>query len=366
MFKAELKFRIIARRDGRVEYTTLGRSGLKVSRACLGALNFGTTGGGFGGGLVACDEDEAVRIVGAFLDAGNNVIDTADNYNAGQSEEVVGKAVRGRRDEVVIATKAGMPHGAAPNGRGLSRGHLTRALDASLRRLGTDYVDLYQCHLPDGSTPIEETMATLEGFVRAGKVRYLGCSNFSAAMIVEAQWAASRHGGTAFVALQAQYSLLQREIEAEILPACARHGLGTLAYSPLGGGVLAGRYRRGAEPEPDSRIGRLLAMPEPAAHRSAEEMFNERALDIADEVGKVAAEIDATPAAVALSWLLGRPGVTSVIIGPRSLDQYARSALGFELELPAELVARLDAVSAPGNLPVTGAPVLERWRSAGG
>jgi aryl-alcohol dehydrogenase-like predicted oxidoreductase len=221
-----------------MEYVSLGRSGLKVSRLCLGTMSFG-----FGvGGVGAVDETEAKRIIGAFLDAGHNIIDTADVYNGGQAEEIVGKAVRATRESVLIATKVFMPQGSGPNDGGLSRLHLTRALDSSLRRLGTDYIDLYQCHHPDPDTPIAETMATLDGFVRAGKVRYVGCSNFTASQIVEAQWAAERIHGAPLISLQPQCSLLARDIEAEILPICHRHGLGTLIWGPLGGGVLTGRY----------------------------------------------------------------------------------------------------------------------------
>src|SRR6266487_2676673 len=236
-----------------VDYVTMGRSGLKVSRVCLGAMNFGAAWG-FG-----IDDAQARPIINAYLDAGHNFIDTAGNYNDGQSEEIVSRAVRGRRDSVVIATKGFMPQGPGPNDRGLSRVHLTRALDASLRRLGTDYVDLYQCHFPDPDTPIEETIATLDGFVRSGRVRYLGCSNFTASQMVEAQWAAER--------------------------------------------------------------------------------------------------IDATPAAVALAWVRNRPGVTSVIIGPRTVEQLQQNLTAFELKLPPELVSRLDEASGPAPAPVTGVTV---------
>ncbi len=328
----------------------MGRSGLLVSRACLGTMNFGTANG-----LAAGDEGEAVRVIDAFLDAGGTFIDTADLYHRGETEEIVGRALRGRREAVVLATKGAMP--VAYEGRGLSRRHLTRALEASLRRLGTDYVDLYQCHLWDPVTPIEETMATLDGFVKAGKVRYLGCSNFSATQIVESQWAAERVGGTAFVSLQPQYSLVQRVIEAEILPVCERHGIGTVVYGTLAGGVLAGRYRRGEAaatgsgsrpgpaPDPDSRMGRLLAPGIPAANRLAEVLLSERHLDIADEVVKVAAGLGAAPAEVALAWVAGRPGVTSVVIGPRSVEQLRGNLAAFELSLPEEAARRLDEIS---------------------
>ncbi len=312
----------------------MGRSGLKVSRACLGTLNFGTTD-------APCDEGEARRIVDAFLARGNNFIDTADAYQAGESEEVVGRAVKARRDSVVLATKGFAPQGPGPNDAGLSRVHLTRALEASLRRLGTDYVDLYQCHAPDPATPIEETMATLDGFVRAGKVRYLGCSNFSGSEIVEAQWAAQRVGGSPLISLQPRYSLVTRDIEADVLPACQRQGLGTLVYSPLGGGVLTGKYQRGVEPAPDTRFGR------PGLAQYASRVLTDRNLELADAVGKVAAEVGSTPTAVALAWVLSRPGVTSAIIGPRTLEQYEENESGFELTLAADVIQRLSDASRP-------------------
>ncbi|TDE53197.1 aldo/keto reductase [Nonomuraea mesophila] len=321
-----------------MDYLNLGRSGLRISRACLGTMNFGTEHG-----LAATDEAEAARVIDAFLEAGGNVIDTADLYHQGETEEIVGRAVRGRREQVVVATKGAMPVGA--EGRGLSRRHLTRALDASLRRLGTDYIDLYQCHQWDPATPIEETMVTLDGFVRAGKVRYLGCSNFTAAQIVEAQWAAARVGGTPFVSLQPPYSLIQRMIEAETLPVCERHGMGTIAYGTLGGGVLTGRYRHGETPDPDSRMGRLLGHSMPGAGRWAQSLLNDRNLDIAEELVKVAAELGVAPSKVALAWVARQPGVTSILLGPRTVEQLRENLAAFELDLPEEAMARLDEVS---------------------
>ncbi|MFF8379333.1 aldo/keto reductase [Streptomyces sp. NPDC015661] len=331
-----------------MEHLRLGNSGLNVSRACLGTMNFGPPGGP---GVGSCDETEARRVVDAFTDAGHNFIDTADAYTGGESERIVGRAVKGRRDSVVLATKAFLPQGTAPNDRGLSRVHLTRALEASLRRMGTEYIDLYQCHQWDPDTPIEETMATLDGFVRSGKVRYIGCSNFSAAQIVEAQWAAARVGGTPFISLQPQYSLLARDIETEILPTCERHGLGTLVWSPLGGGVLTGRYSRDTAPDAHSRMGRLLASPSPLARAWAEDLLTERNLRIADEVTEIAAGLGSTPAAVALAWVRQRRGVTSVVIGPRTTAQLAGNLAGFTLELPERAVARLDELSSGSRLP---------------
>lgn len=317
-----------------VTYSTLGRSGLKVSPACLGAMNFGE------GPEAPCDEPEARRIIDAFLDSGHNFIDTANVYTGGQSEKVVGRAIASKRDSVVLATKGRGQQGPEPNDSGLSRLHLTRALEASLRRLGTDYVDLYQMHSWDPDTPIEETMATLDGFVKAGKVRYIGCSNFTGSQIVEAQWAAERMHTTPFISLQPRYSLVAREIEGDVLPAAQRHGLGSLVYSPLGGGLLTGKYQRGAEPAPDTRYGRRQWGPN---------ALNETSLDIVDAVKKLAADNGTTSTALSLAWVSGRRGVTSVIIGPRTLSQLEENLPGFDLELSEDTVRQLNEVSRPAT-----------------
>lgn len=309
-----------------MEYVTLGRSGLHISRACLGAMMFGHSA------TAPCDEIEARRIIDQFLGDGGNFIDTANLYTGGESEEVVGRAIKAKRDEVVLATKGFMPIGTGPNDRGLGRKYLTRALEDSLRRLGTEFVDLYQCHGPDTETPIEETMATLHGFVQSGKVRYIGCSNWTGSQIVEAQWAAEKIGGTPLISLQPPYSLVSRGIEQDVLPTCQRQGLGTMIYSPLGGGVLTGKYKRGEEPPADSRFARGSMWGR---------ALTDQNLDAADEVGKVAAELGATPTAVAVAWVLARRGVTSVIIGPRTFDQYEQNMEGFELQLDAAAVKRL-------------------------
>ena len=319
-----------------MDHVNLGHSGLKVSRACLGAMNFGTSDD------APCDEAEARRTIDAFLDTGANFIDTANVYTGGQSEEIVGRAIADKRDRVVLATKGRMPMGRGPNDSGLSRGHLTKALDDSLRRLGTDYVDLYQVHAWDPDTPIEETMAALDGFVRSGKVRYIGCSNFTGSQIVEAQWAANRQNGTPFTSLQPRYSLISRDIEADVLPAAQRHGLGTMIYSPLGGGFLTGKYEPEKEPEADTRLGRR-------GGRWGAMTLTDRNFAIVDEVKKVAAELDTTPIAVSLAWVLSRRGVTSLIIGPRSQAQMESNLPGFDLALPAEVVSRLNDASRPGG-----------------
>jgi aryl-alcohol dehydrogenase-like predicted oxidoreductase len=318
----------------------LGRSGLKVSRACLGTMTFGNTEWG-------TDEHESRRIVGAFLDAGHNFIDTADVYNAGVSEEIVGRAIADKRGGVVLATKGYNAMGSGPNDRGSSRAHLTRALEASLRRLGTDYIDLYQLHNWDHDTPIEESMATLDGFVQSGKVRYIGCSNFHASQLVEAQWAAERLGGTPLVSLQPQYSLIWRDIELDILPTATRHGMGVIVWSPLGGGMLTGKYAKGGDLPADGRLSR-------GSDLEAEGMrmltLTDRNFGIVAEVEKVATETASTPTAVSLAWLLGRPGVTSIIIGPRTVGQLEQNLAGFGLALPLDSAKGLTKASRP---PVT-------------
>jgi aryl-alcohol dehydrogenase-like predicted oxidoreductase len=313
-----------------MEYTNLGASGLQVSRPCLGAMMFGH------GPDAPTSEPDSRRIIDAYLETGGNFIDTANIYTGGESEEVVGRAIKDRRDDVVLATKGYGPIGTGPNTMGLSRKYLTRALEASLRRLGTDYIDLYQCHRPDSGTPISETMATLHEFVQSGKVRYLGCSNWSGSQIVEAQWAARDLGGTPLISLQPRYSLNARRIEDDILPACQRQGLGTMIYSPLGGGVLTGKYKPG--------------QPAPEGSRAARggfwtRMLDDQSVELAVEVGKVAAEIGATSAAVALAWVLSRRGVTTVIIGPRTFEQYEQNMTGFDLELDPALIKRLSDAS---------------------
>jgi aryl-alcohol dehydrogenase-like predicted oxidoreductase len=313
-----------------MEYTHLGASGLQVSRPCLGAMMFGH------GPDAPTSEPDSRRIIDAYLETGGNFIDTANIYTGGESEEVVGRAIKDRRDDVVVATKGYGPIGTGPNTMGLSRKYLTRALEASLRRLDTDYIDLYQCHRPDSGTPISETMATLHGFVQSGKVRYLGCSNWSGSQMVEAQWAARDLGGTPLISLQPRYSLNARRIEDDILPACERQGLGTMIYSPLGGGVLTGKYKPG--------------QPAPEGSRAARggfwtRMLDDQSVELAVEVGKVAAEIGATSAAVALAWVLSRRGVTTVIIGPRTFEQYEENMAGFDLALDPALIKRLSDAS---------------------
>jgi aryl-alcohol dehydrogenase-like predicted oxidoreductase len=234
--------------------------------------------------------------------------------------------------------------GDGPNDRGSSRVHLTRALESSLRRLGTDYIDLYQLHNWDHHTPIEESLATLDGFVRSGKVRYIGCSNFYGSQLVEAQWTADRLGAAPLVSLQPQYSLIWRDIELDILPTATRHGMGVIVWSPLGGGMLTGKYTKRDDLPADGRLSRGSGM-------EAEGMrmltLTDRNFEIVAEVAEVASDLDATPTAVSLAWLLNRPGITSIIIGPRTVDQLHQNLAGFELALPLDSAKGLSRVSRP-------------------
>lgn len=320
-----------------MEYRTLGRSGLRVSSAWLGTANFGRRG---------CDVDEACRITAAFLDSGHNVVDVG----GGGPHEVdfAERALRGRRDSIVLVAKAVQPT-PRPSVTYLSRTFLVDALDATLRGLATDHIDLLQIHRFPDDTPIEETMATLDGFVRSGKVRYLGCGNFTAAQILEAQWAAQRLGAAPLVSLQAQYSLLARGIEPDVLPTCERHGLGVVARSPLASGILTARYRDSAIPDADSRIGWLRSIDTPAAQALADNLLDGRNHRILDELTTIAADLDATPATVAIAWIRQRPGITSIIIGPRLAGHIDANLAGFSLDLPADAARRLDDLSKPAD-----------------
>jgi aryl-alcohol dehydrogenase-like predicted oxidoreductase len=340
-------------RETVLQYNSLGRSGLQVSAMALGTMNFG--GGGVFGN---CGSDEAGKILDRFLEVGGNLIDTADVYNRGESETVIGELIKRKaRDTMVLATKAGLPTGPGPNDRGLSRRHLTRALEASLRRLQTDYVDLYQCHHWDTASPIDETLTTLDAFVRSGKVRYIGCSNFTAAQIIESQWTAQRQFLTPFVSAQSQYSLTARSIEAEIAPTCGRHGLGLLTWSPLAGGLLARNADAVLNTSADTRINRMRSSSTLRDRDWASYITNSRHADVAKAVGACATESGIAPAAVAVAWLRAQSGswLTSVIVGPRNVDHLDSYLSGFSTDLPAASVEMLDNVSAFATaVPITG------------
>jgi aryl-alcohol dehydrogenase-like predicted oxidoreductase len=313
----------------------LGRTGLRVSELCLGALTFGRE----------ADEATSCAILDRFVDAGGNFVDTADVYGGGASEEVVGRWLAGRsRDELVLATKVRYPSGPGPNDVGLSRKHILASVEASLRRLGTDYIDLYQVHCWDHITPLEETLGTLDGLVRAGKVRYLGASNFAGWQLQKAIDLSRRNGWEAFVCLQPQYNLLCRSTEWELLPVCADEGLGVIPWSPLRGGWLSGKYRRGMAGPP---AGTRIDSAEREGWGESWSNYNvESTWRVIDALLAVADEVSKTPAQVAINWLLGRPGVTAPIVGARTLEQFEANLGAAGWALDAEHMRRLNDASA--------------------
>jgi len=318
-----------------MDYRTLGRTGVEVSPLCLGAMMFGAWGNP--------DHDESIRIIHRALDAGINFIDTADVYSAGESEEIVAKALAGRRDGVVLATKFHGSMGDGPNQRGNSRRWIVQEVEASLRRLGTDWIDLYQVHRPDPSCDIDETLGALSDLVHAGKIRYLGSSTFPAHEIVEAQWVAERRNRERFTCEQPPYSMLVRGIEADVLPVCEQFGMGVICWSPLAGGWLAGGYRLGAEAPASTRSDRLprrydLSLPE-----------NQRKLEAADALAQLADEAGIPLIRMAIAFTLRHPAVTSAIIGPRTMEQLESQLGSDEVVLDDELLDRIDAVVPPGR-----------------
>ncbi len=317
-----------------MEYRILGRSGLKVSVLTLGTMTFG--GRGDFGKVGSTDAEGARRLVDLCVDAGVNVIDTADVYSDGLSEKIVGEAIAGKRDQLIVATKARFPMGSGPNHRGLSRHHLVRACEASLMRLGVEHIDLYQLHEWDGLTPLEEVLGALDDLVRAGKVRYVGASNFSGWHLMKALAASAAMRLPRFVSQQIHYTLQAREAEYELVPISVDQGLGILVWSPLAGGLLSGKYRRN-QPQPEGRL--LQEWKEPPVHDEA------RLYDIVDELVAIGSARDVPAAQVALAWLLGRPAVASVIIGARTEDQLRQNLGAGDLKLSGEERLRLDKVS---------------------
>lgn len=312
-----------------MHYRPLGRTGIHVSPYCLGAMMFGK--------MANADHHECVRMIHRALDGGINFIDTADAYSQGDSEMVVGKALKGRRHGVVLATKGFHPMGSDPNQRGGSRRWLSRAVEDSLRRLETDYIDLYQLHRPDPDTDIEETLSVLTDLMRQGKLRAIGSSSFPAADIVEAQWVAERRGIARFRTEQPPYSILNRSIEREVLPACQRYGMGVLAWSPLAKGMLTGKYRKG-RPQPDSLRVKFF----PSA------MSDEASLDAVDRLIPLAESAGLTLMHMALAFVVAHPALSSAIIGPRTMEQLDGLLAGSEVALSDELLDRIDEVVPPG------------------
>jgi aryl-alcohol dehydrogenase-like predicted oxidoreductase len=318
-----------------MEYRTMGRTGLKVSPFCLGAMMFGAWGN--------TDEDESVRIIHRALDAGINFVDTADVYSAGQSEEIVGKALAGRRDDVVLATKCHAAMGEDPNRQGNSRRWIIRACENSLRRLGTDWIDVYQIHRPDPFTDIDETLGALTDLVRAGKVRYLGSSTFPAHAIVDAQWVAERRARERFVCEQPPYSILVRGIEADVLPVCQQQGMGVIPWSPLAGGWLSGKYRKDQETPTSGRAGRMPLRYDPSMPE------NQRKLEAVEQLAVLADDAGLSLVHLALAFVLEHPAVTSAIIGPRTMEHLEDQLVAADLKLDRGILDAIDGIVAPGT-----------------
>jgi aryl-alcohol dehydrogenase-like predicted oxidoreductase len=312
-----------------MKYRTLGRTGIKVSPYCLGAMMFGAMGNP--------DHDDSIRIIRRALDAGINFVDTADVYSDGESEVIVGKALKGRRDDVVLASKVHYPMGNEPNHRGNSRRWIIAAAENSLRRLQTDHLDLYQVHRPDPTVDVEETLSALSDLIHSGKVRAIGSSSFPASEIVEAQWAAERRGLERFRTEQPPYSIINRGIEREVLPACQRYGMGTLVWSPLGQGLLTGRYRKGKQTD---------------THRSGgmpQHFSDERKLDVVEQLVPLADKAGLPMTHLAMAFAIAHPGVTSAIIGPRTMEQLDDLLAGAEVTLDDEILDRIDEIAPPGT-----------------
>lgn len=322
-----------------MRYRLLGSTGLKVSEICLGAMTFGSEAGPRT--VPGADEAESLGVVARFLDQGGNFIDTADMYANGRSEEILGRALRGRRDSVILATKAFFPSGPGPNDKGLTRKHLLQAVEASLRRLATDYIDLYQVHCFDSRTPLEETLSALDDLVRQGKVRYIGCSNFGGWQLAKALGVSSRCGLARFECLQPQYSLVMRSADRELLPLCRSERVGVIAWSPLAGGFLTGKYRPGEPAPPVSR----LADSDPEARGWTERFLTPHNFGILAALESTARALGKSLAQTALGWALAVPGMTSVIIGARHLGQLEDNLGASGWEFPRSLWQKLDQAS---------------------
>ncbi|HLM75160.1 MAG TPA: aldo/keto reductase [Polyangiaceae bacterium] len=325
-----------------MEYRQLGKCGLRVSSLSLGAMTFGesTT---FMKGITSPD-DEARRVFDAAVDAGINLVDTANVYSEGRSEELTGEWIRGKRDRVLLATKCRFPIGfgirpVGPNDMGLSRKHILDACEASLKRLNTDVIDLYQVHMQDTSVPIDETLRALDDLITQGKVRYVGCSNYTGYRLVESLWSADKNRRHRFEAVQLQWSLAVRDAEREVVPACRAFGLGTLVWGPLASGFLSGKYQRGQSPPEGSRLS--------SWQDTYKKYDNERSWGLLDVVGNIAKRRETTHAAVALAWLLSRPEVSTIIIGARTVGQLEDNLKATELKLAQEDIKELDDASKP-------------------
>ncbi|MEF2978012.1 aldo/keto reductase [Subtercola sp. YIM 133946] len=311
----------------------LGRTGVSVSPLCLGTMMFGPWGN--------ADEHDSVRIIHHALDAGINFVDTADVYSGGESERIVGAALKGRRDDVVLATKFFMPMGDDPNQRGGSRRWIMREVENSLQRLQTDYIDLYQVHRPSPDTDVDETLGALSDLVHQGKVRYIGSSSYSASQIVEAQYTARDRHLQRFVTEQPPYSILVRGIEEDVLPTAARHGMGILTYSPLSGGWLSGRWRKDAAASPTSQA-------RPPARFDMTSPANQRKLDVVEELAQLADAAGITLIELAIAFVINHPAVTAAIIGPRTMEQLTSQLSAADVALTPDVLDRIDELVAPG------------------
>jgi aryl-alcohol dehydrogenase-like predicted oxidoreductase len=319
-----------------IDHRNLGSTGVKVSPLCLGAMMFGAWGNS--------DHDDSIRIIHRALDAGINFIDTADVYSRGESEEIVGKALAGgRRDSVVLATKVHGTMGEDPNQYGNSRRWIVPEVESSLRRLGTDWIDLYQIHRPEPDTDIDETLAALSDLVHAGKVRYIGSSTFPAHEVVQAQWVAEKRGRERFVCEQPPYSLLARGIETDVLPVCQEYGMGVISWSPLAGGWLSGRYRKGGESPGSSRRAQMIPqrydMSIPA---------NQHKLEVAQALGELAEEAGISLIEMSLAFVIAHPAVTAAIIGPRTMEQLESQLPALDTLLSADVLEKIDEIVPPG------------------
>ena len=313
-----------------MQYRPLGKTGIKVSPYCLGAMMFG--------GIANGDHDACIRIIHKALDLGINFVDTADRYSQGESEEIVGKALKGRRDNVVLATKVHGPMGDDPNQQGNSRRWITQAVEASLRRLQTDHIDLYQIHRPAPDTEVEETLSVLTDLMREGKVRAIGSSTFPAGEIVEAQWTAERRGLARFRSEQPPYSILNRSVEREVLPLCQKYGMGALVWSPLAKGMLTGRYRKD-QPLPDSLRVKVFR----------QQMSDERNLDAVEQLIPIAEAAGLSLTHMALGFVMAHPGVASAILGPRTMEQLDDLLAGAQVRLSDDVLDQIDAIVPPGT-----------------
>ncbi len=315
-----------------MQYRKLGRAGVKVSPLCLGTMMFGGQ----------TSEADSIQIIHAALERGINFVDTADMYNHGQSEIVVGKAIAGRRDRVILATKGRQPMGDGPNDSGASRVHMMAALHASLKRLNTDFIDLYYTHTPDYDTPIEETLRAMDDMVRTGKVRYIACSNFRAWRLCEALWTSDKLNLERFACVQPLYNVVNRDIEVELLPLCQEHGVGVVSYSPLARGILTAKYQSGQAFPEGSRAAR-------SDKRMHEAELRDASLEVAQRLAIHCQERGVSPSRFALAWCLANPIITSIILGPRTQEQFDDNSASLEVTITEEDERFVDSLVPPGE-----------------